>query len=69
MLQAKFQVELSNKITVPADHTKKGLKSSYFFLTPDDVDILISSRSPEKALKRALKQHGAKLAAPGRERA
>jgi DeoR/GlpR family transcriptional regulator of sugar metabolism len=61
-------IKLSDRTIVLADHTKIGLKSSYFFARLADVDTLITDRLPERTLKQALKQCGTKLLVPGKER-
>lgn len=62
-------IKLSDQTIVLADHTKLGLKSSYFFARLADVDAVIADRSPDKKFKQACEQSGVKLLVPGKERA
>ena len=57
-------IKLSDQTIVLADHTKMGLKSSYFFARLRDVDVLITDRSPEKKVKQALQSSDCKLLVP-----
>ena len=57
-------IRLSDQTVVLADHTKMGLKSTYFFAKLGGVDILITDRPPERQLKQALKRGGCKLLLP-----
>jgi DeoR/GlpR family transcriptional regulator of sugar metabolism len=61
-------IKLSDQTIVLADHTKIGLKSSYFFAKLDDVDALITDRPPDKKVKRALQRGGGRLLAPQEQR-
>lgn len=54
-------IKSSDQTIVLADHTKMGLKSSYYFAKLEDVDTLITDRPPEKKVKQALKRSGCKL--------
>jgi DeoR/GlpR family transcriptional regulator of sugar metabolism len=47
-----------------ADHTKMGLKSSYFFAKLEEVDILITDRQPEKNVKQVLQKSAGKVMVP-----
>ena len=60
-------IRLSDQTIVLADHTKMGLKSSYFFAGLQDVDLLITDHPPEKRLKQALHRSGCKLLDAGGE--
>jgi DeoR/GlpR family transcriptional regulator of sugar metabolism len=44
-----------------ADHSKFGVKSSWFFTKLSDVDIFITDRRPGRAMMQTLKKGGAKL--------
>jgi DeoR/GlpR family transcriptional regulator of sugar metabolism len=57
-------IKLSDQTIVLADHTKMGLKSSYFFAKLEDVDTLITDHPPERNVKQALQKGGAKLILP-----
>ena len=57
-------IKLSDQTIVLADHTKMGLKSSYFFARLADVDTLITDRPPEKKVKQALRRSDCKLLMP-----
>jgi DeoR/GlpR family transcriptional regulator of sugar metabolism len=57
-------IKLSDRTIVLADHTKMGLKSSYFFAKLEDVDTLITDRLPENKLKQALKKNVCELLLP-----
>lgn len=61
-------IKLSDRTIVLADHTKLGLKSSYFFARLAEVDTLITDRAPDTKFRQALTQSGAKLLLPGKER-
>jgi len=61
-------IKLSDQTIVLADHTKLGLKSSYFFARLADVDMVITDCPPDKRFKQALKQCGVELLVPGKER-
>ena len=61
-------IKLSDQTIVLADHTKMGLKSSYFFARLTDVDTLITDCAPDSKFRLALKQCGTKLLLPGKER-
>jgi DeoR/GlpR family transcriptional regulator of sugar metabolism len=54
-------IKLSDQTIVLADHTKMGLRSSYFFARLADVDILITDRRPEKKMKQALRRSNCRL--------
>jgi len=62
-------IRLSDQTIVLADHTKMGLKSSYFFARLEDVDTVITDRPLEKKVKQALQKRGCKLLVPEEERA
>jgi DeoR/GlpR family transcriptional regulator of sugar metabolism len=57
-------IKLSDQTIVLADHTKMGLKSSYFFAKLEDVDMLITDRAPEKKVRQILLRSGGKLLVP-----
>lgn len=61
-------ITLSDQTIVLADHTKMGLKSSYFFAGWEDIDTVITDCLPEKRVKQALQEKGCKLLVPGEER-
>jgi DeoR/GlpR family transcriptional regulator of sugar metabolism len=61
-------IKFADRTIVLADHTKIGLKSSYFFARLADVDTLITDCAPDTKFKKALKQCGAKLLVPEKER-
>ena len=61
-------IKLSDHTIVLADHTKIGLKSSYFFARLADVDTLIADCAPDTKFKKTLKQYGVELLLPGKER-
>jgi DeoR family fructose operon transcriptional repressor len=56
---------MADHIIVLADHTKMGLKSSYFFARLEEIDLLITDRLPEKSVKQTLRKGGGKLMLPG----
>jgi DeoR/GlpR family transcriptional regulator of sugar metabolism len=62
-------ISLADQIILLADHTKIGVKSSYFFARLKDVDTLITNRRPEKTVKQTLKKSGGKVVLPKEERA
>ena len=51
---------LAEQTILLADHTKLGLKSSWFFARLSDVDLFISDQRPDNAVLRVLKQGGGK---------
>jgi DeoR/GlpR family transcriptional regulator of sugar metabolism len=57
-------IKLSDQTIVLADHTKMGLKSSYFFARLQDVDTLITDRPPGTKVKQALQRSGGELLVP-----
>ncbi|HTQ51352.1 MAG TPA: DeoR/GlpR family DNA-binding transcription regulator [Candidatus Acidoferrales bacterium] len=57
-------VRLADRTIVLADHTKMGLKSSYFFAGLHEVDLLVSDRSPARRVKQKLLRGGGKLLVP-----
>jgi len=61
-------ITLADQTIVLADHTKIGLKSSYFFARLADVDVLITNQPPRRQMKQALAQSGAELLVAGKER-
>jgi DeoR family fructose operon transcriptional repressor len=56
---------MADHIIVLADHTKMGLKSSYFFARLEEIDLLITDRLPEKSVKQTLRKGAGKLMLPG----
>jgi DeoR/GlpR family transcriptional regulator of sugar metabolism len=61
-------IELSDQTIVLADHTKIGLKSSYFFARLAEVNTLITDVAPDRKFRQALKHCGAKLLVSEKER-
>jgi len=59
-------IKLADRTIVLADHTKVGLKSSYFFARLADVDTLITERLADQKMKKALKRSGVKVLDLGR---
>ncbi|HVU07204.1 MAG TPA: DeoR/GlpR family DNA-binding transcription regulator [Verrucomicrobiae bacterium] len=57
-------VDLAEQIFLLADHTKIGVKSSYFFGQLSDVDVFITDRKPDNAVNRAIERGGGKLILP-----
>jgi DeoR family fructose operon transcriptional repressor len=49
---------LAEQTILLVDHTKVGLKSSWFFAKLTDVDVFISDRRPDSAVLRELKHSG-----------
>ena len=60
-LKRKIATNLADQTIVLADHTKMGLKSSYFFARLEDVDLLITDRLPEKSVKQTLRKGGCEI--------
>ncbi|HUA65809.1 MAG TPA: DeoR/GlpR family DNA-binding transcription regulator [Alphaproteobacteria bacterium] len=52
---------LAGQTILLADHSKIGLKSSWFFAKLPDVDVFVTDRAPGRAVIQALKKGGAKL--------
>ncbi len=52
---------LAEQTILLADHTKIGVKSSWFFATLADIDLFIADRKPDNDVMRALKAGGGKL--------
>jgi len=57
-------VAWADQTVLLADHTKMGVKSSYFFAKLMDMDALITDGKPANAVKQALQKGGAKLILP-----
>jgi len=57
-------IQLSDQTIALADHTKMGLKSSYFFARLADIDILITDQPPEKKVKQVLQTSNCHLLIP-----
>jgi DeoR/GlpR family transcriptional regulator of sugar metabolism len=60
-------IKLSDQTVVLADHTKMGLKSSYFFAGLEEVDTLITDLPPDKKVRQTLHRAGGNLLVAGRE--
>jgi len=60
-------INFSDQTIVLADHTKIGLKSSYFFAGLEDVDMLVTDRPPENKIRQILRRSGGKLLVAGEE--
>lgn len=54
-------MRLAEQTILLADHSKIGVKSSWFFAKLSDVDLFIADRRPGQAVMRALKAGGAKF--------
>ncbi|MFV0416368.1 MAG: DeoR/GlpR family DNA-binding transcription regulator [Chthoniobacterales bacterium] len=54
-------IALSQETCLLADHSKLGLKSSFFFASLTDIDYLITDRKPAPAFRAAIKRAGVKL--------
>ena len=61
-------MNLAEQTILIADHTKYGVKSSWFFSKLSEVDIFIAGRRPGKAFVRALKRNQGKLILSGGKR-
>ncbi|HEY1791156.1 MAG TPA: DeoR/GlpR family DNA-binding transcription regulator [Verrucomicrobiae bacterium] len=57
----RTMMNLAEQTILLADHSKIGVKSSWFFAKLSDVDILIADQRPTRAVIRALKMGGAKF--------
>lgn len=57
----KKMMNLAGQTILLADHTKIGVKSSWFFAKLSDVNTLIADRRPGQSVMRALKIGGAKF--------
>jgi len=57
-------IGLADQTILLADHSKAGLKSSYFFAKLTDVDIFIGDRNPGDAVTMAVKKGGGKIILP-----
>lgn len=55
---------LADRTFLLADHSKLGMKSSYFFARLEDLDTVITDCEPATAVKRALEKGGTKLIQP-----
>jgi DeoR/GlpR family transcriptional regulator of sugar metabolism len=60
-------IGLADQTILLADHTKTGVKSSYFFANFSDVDVFITDRSPGREVARALEHGGGKLVLPAKK--
>jgi DeoR/GlpR family transcriptional regulator of sugar metabolism len=63
--QKRKMMELADKTHLLVDHTKLGLKSSFFFAKVGEVGTLITDRDPEAGLREALQKTGLELIVPG----
>ncbi|MFV0337573.1 MAG: DeoR/GlpR family DNA-binding transcription regulator [Chthoniobacterales bacterium] len=54
-------IALSQEVYLLADHSKLGLKSSYFFAKLADIDFLITNRKPIRDFAKAIRQAGVEL--------
>jgi DeoR/GlpR family transcriptional regulator of sugar metabolism len=61
-------VSLAEQTILLADHTKTGVKSSYFFARLADVDTLITDRNPTKAVRQVIGKNDGKLILPNQKR-
>ena len=57
-------VNLADQTILLADHSKMGIKSSYFFAKLADLDALITDCKPGNAVKQVLQKGGTKLIQP-----
>jgi DeoR family fructose operon transcriptional repressor len=57
-------MSMADQTILLADHTKTGVKSSYFFAKLAEVDVLITDRKPGNAVRRTLEKGGGKLILP-----
>ncbi len=57
-------MSLADQTILLSDHTKTGVKSSYFFAKLEDLDVFITDRKPENAVRQALQKNGGKLILP-----
>jgi len=56
---------MADRTIALVDHTKMGLKSSYFFTKLEELDQLITDRLPERNVKQALQKGTGELLVPG----
>lgn len=59
--QKRKIINLAGQTILLADHSKIGVKSSWFFARLSDVDTFIADRKPGRAVMQALKTGGAKF--------
>lgn len=60
-------MQRAERVILLADHTKFGVKSSWFFAKLSDVDTFIADRRPGSAIMRALKSGGAEFILSGNQ--
>jgi DeoR/GlpR family transcriptional regulator of sugar metabolism len=54
-------IALADHTYLMADHSKLGLKSSFFFAKPGEVETLITDREPEESLRSVLRSAGVSI--------
>lgn len=57
-------IGLADHTYLMADHSKLGLKSSFFFAKPGEAGTLITDREPEEALRSVLRSSGTSIVLP-----
>jgi DeoR family transcriptional regulator, L-fucose operon activator len=55
---------LADHTYLMADHSKLGLKSSFFFAKPSDIGTLITDREPGEPIRSALRSSGTRIVLP-----
>jgi DeoR family transcriptional regulator, L-fucose operon activator len=60
----KRMMALADHSYLMVDHTKLGLKSSFFFAKVNEVETLITDREPGDAMRDALRRAGARIVLP-----
>ena len=60
-------LSLAEQTVLLADHTKTGVKSSYYYAGLADVDILITDREPDNSVQQILARSGGKLIWPAKK--
>lgn len=62
--QKRKVMSVADQTILLADHTKTGVKSSFFYAPLADIDLLITDREPDGAVRRTLERAGKKLMLP-----
>jgi DeoR/GlpR family transcriptional regulator of sugar metabolism len=57
-------IALADKIHLLADHSKLGLRSSFFFAKTEELDVLLTDRDPGPEMRTALQACGTQIGVP-----
>jgi DeoR/GlpR family transcriptional regulator of sugar metabolism len=60
-------VDRAEEVCLLADHSKIGLRSSYFYARPCDIDLWITEKSPPEAVQSVVTEAGIRVEIAGKE--